>query len=227
MRNHFLSALVVCFFLFLAFGSDESDKNKSASSTETNQTSSPDVSQQNNEPLQEAPKPVVLNTDSIVQLHIEWLSEGVKFTRLRMKTSDPYEQKQLYAESEKHRENKKGDFSQIKDAMFFQNTFIKGFNKCNSIAEQISSSQNENEIDSLITDALIYQTLSSDALLYIQDPDLNYPNDKIKTLLKCYKSISGVFADERVLKLPTNDFKTAVTNALPDIQQSKQLLSNL
>lgn len=227
MKNHFLSSLAVGFFLFIAFGSGETDNSKSDTSTENNQSANSDVSQQNNEhQIAEAPTPVALNTDSILQLHIEWLTEGVKLSRQRMKTTDPYEQKRLYDEKEKQRNNSKGDFSDIKDVAFFQKTFISAFNHCTSIAEQISSSENESEIDNLITEALIYQTLAWDAMLYIQNPDLNYPREKSKTLSTCYKTIGDVFADDRVLKLPISDFKTAVTNELPNIQRSNQLLSN-
>jgi hypothetical protein len=227
MKNHFLSALAVGFFLFIAFGSDETDKSKSDNSTVNNQQTNSDASQQNTEqPPAEAPTTVVLNTDSILQLHIEWLKQGVKLTREKLKTTDIDEQNRIYAEKDKLRENSQGDFSNIKDVAFFQKTFINAFNSCTSIAEQISSSENESEIDSLITEALISQTLCWDALLYIQNPDLNYPREKSKTLSNCYKTISGVFADERILKLPISDFKSAVSTELPNIQQSNQLLSN-
>lgn len=227
MKNHFLSALAVGFFIFIAFGSDETDKSNSNNTTENSQSTNSDVSQQNNEQqTEEAPATIVLNTDSILQLHIEWLKVGTILSRQRMKTTDPYEQKQLYDEKEKHRNNSKGDFSEIKDVAFFQKTFIDAFNHCTSIAEQMSSSNDESEIDSLITEALIYQTLAWDAMLYIQNPDLNYQRDKSKTLSNCYKTISGVFADERILKLPISDFKTAVATELPNIQQANQLLSN-
>ena len=225
MKNHFLSALAVGFFLFIAFGSDETNKSKSDNTTTNDQ---PTNSNENKveQQVQETPTIVVLNTDSILQLHIEWLKETVALTRQRMKTSDIEEQKRIYTEKDKLKENNKGDFSNIKDVAFFQKTFINAFNSCTSIAENISSSENESEIDSLITEALIYQTLCWDALLYIQNPDLNYPREKSKALSNCYKTISGVFADERTLKLPISDFKTAVTNELTNIQQSNQTLLN-
>ena len=88
MKNHFLSALAVGFFLFIAFGSNETDKTNSDNSTVNNQQMNSDASQQNSEqPPAEAPTTVAFNTDSILQLHIKWLKESVTMTRQRLKST--------------------------------------------------------------------------------------------------------------------------------------------
>lgn len=169
--------------------------------------------------------PIVLDTDRILTEHIEKLKAGSKLTRQIWTSNDQTEIQNLRAEKEKLRTNKLGDFSQIDDVLFFKKTFIDAYNKCVSIAEQISQSDNENEINDLITDALVYQTLAYDALLYIQTSD--FPRDESKVLSNNYKLLSAIFADERVLKLSIADIKIAVTNALLDLQQAKTELNGL
>ena len=171
--------------------------------------------------------PVALNTDVILTQHIEILKAGSKLSRQIWVLNDPTEMQKLLNEKEKLKSNNLGDFSQINDAMFFQKTYIDAYTKCISIAEQISQSDNESEIDSLITDALVYQTLAWDAFLYIQDEDLDYPRDNINVLSNTYKPLSAIFGDARLLKLPIADFKIAVINALPNLQQAKTELNGL
>ena len=81
-------------------------------------------------------------------------------------------------------------------------------------------------MENQIIDALAYETLAWDALLYIQNPDLNYPKDKTKILTQSYKPISDALADERTLKLPHSEFKETIIQALPNLKQSLTDLQN-
>lgn len=231
IKNHILSAIGVAFFIFIALGSDEADENTSKTIFESNIPV-----ESNQQPTQELEYPdsdpktesiAVLNTDSLLSLHIENIRTGCRLTRQIWFSSDQIEIQNLLNKKENARTSKIGDISQISDALFFEKTYLDAYDRCVFIAEQIIQSENEGEIDSLITDALVYQTLASNALIYIQNPDLNYPRDKSKKLSDSYKLVSAIFADETYLRLPIADFKIAVENALPGLQTTNRDIGNI
>lgn len=228
IKNHFLSALAVSFFLFLAYSSDDADKNKTSENISQTETTHQSTSQEQQNSINETPQEtkIELNTDSLLSWHIENLKAGCTVARQIMLSTDPTEIRRLRDEQEKIRANNVGNLNQIKDATFFRETYLDAYAKCVSILEQITNSSDDSEIENQIIDALTYATLASNALLYIQNPDLNYPRDKTKILIESYKSIRDAVADERTLKLPHLEFKETIIQALPNLKQSSTDLQN-
>lgn len=180
LKTHLFSALAVSFFLFLAYGSDDSKKTDSNSNTSSEQPQQ--ETKMENEPVQqeqETTAPSATNNEAEIQ-----------------------EYKTLY---------------------------ISNLKRCVEIANEISKTDDETMIEDLKQEGIKCQSKASDAYIALQNPDLNFPYEKIKsmkTVNPIFWGFDGAFSDARIQQLPALEFKTKVQEQLEKFNSTVADLDN-
>jgi hypothetical protein len=180
LKTHLISALAVSFFLFLAYGSDDSKTTDSNSNTSSEQPQQ--ETKIENEPVQheqETTAPPPTNYEAEIQ------------------------------------ENK--------------SSYIGNLKRCVEIANEVSKTDDEVIIENLKQEGLKCQAKAYNAFLALQNPDYNFPYDKIKsmkTVNPIFFGFEGAFSDERILQLPALEYKTKVQEQLEKFNSTVTDLDN-
>lgn len=180
LKTHLFSALAVSFFLFLAYGSDDSKTTDSNSNTSSEQPQQ--ETKIENEPVpqvQETTAPSTTNNEAEIQEH--------------------------------------------------KNSYISNLKRCVEIANEVSKTDDEAIIESLKQEGLKCQAKAYNSFLALQNPDLNFPYEKIKsmkTVNPIFFGFEGAFSDERILQLPAIEYKAKVQEQLEKFNSTITDLDN-
>ena len=180
LKTHLFSALAVSFFLFLAYGSDDSKKTDSNSNTSSEQPQQ--ETKKENEPVQQeqvTTAPSTTNNEAEIQEH--------------------------------------------------KTIYISNLKRCVEIANEVSKTDDEAIIESLKQEGLKCQAKAYNAFIALQNPDFNFPYDKIKsmkTVNPIFFGFDGAFSDERILQLPALEYKAKIQEQLDKFNSAVPDLDN-
>ena len=109
----------------------------------------------------------------------------------------------------------------------YKSQFNKGILKCIDISKQIVNTEDKSTIVDLKEKGKYAQVEAWDALILIQDEDLQFPRDKWKMMSNTYVVIGDIYANNKVLNLPPEDFKNYVSKKLETIESLESILKIL
>lgn len=111
----------------------------------------------------------------------------------------------------------------------YKTTYVNSFKKCVAIANEIVKADSDTAIMRLREQGKKSQAKAWDAFLYLQDPELKFPVEKIRAMKgtnEIFWSFDGVFSDERLLKLPADKYKAKVSEQIDKINSALPSLEN-
>jgi hypothetical protein len=111
----------------------------------------------------------------------------------------------------------------------YKTTYVNNLKKCVVLANDIAKADSDTAINRLREQGKQAQVKAWDAFLYLQDPELKFPIDKIRSMKGTNEIFWGndsVFSDERNLKLPSDRFKAKVAEQLDNINSALPSLEN-
>lgn len=108
----------------------------------------------------------------------------------------------------------------------FKMTYVNSLKKCISIANEIIQLDDATIISQKRDTAKTLQAKAYNAFMLLQDPDLKFPYEKIKSMLKTNPIFfgEGVFSDERFLKLPAKEYKAKVQEQIEVINSALPII---
>jgi len=111
----------------------------------------------------------------------------------------------------------------------YKTTYVNNFKKCIAIANNIIKADSDTAIIRLREQGKQAQAKAWDAFLYLQDPELKFPVDKIRAMKgtnEIFWGFDSAFSDERNLKLSADKFKAKVAEQIDKINSALPPLEN-
>ena len=105
----------------------------------------------------------------------------------------------------------------------YKTTYVNNFKKCITIANEIIKANSDTAIIRLREQGKQAQVKAWDAFLYLQDPELKFPIDKIRAMKETNAIFWGSdspFSDERNLKLTPDKFKAKIAEQIDKINSA-------
>lgn len=105
----------------------------------------------------------------------------------------------------------------------YKTTYVNNFKKCIKVANDIVKADSDTAIIRLREQGKQAQAKAWDAFLYLQDPELKFPVDKVRAMKgtnEIFWGTDGVFSDERNLKLPPDNYKAKVAEQIDKINSA-------
>lgn len=105
----------------------------------------------------------------------------------------------------------------------YKTTYVNNFKKCIAIANDILKTDSDTGIIRRREQGKQAQAKAWDAFLYLQDPELKFPVEKIRAMKgtnEIFWGFDGVFSDERLLKLPADKYKAKVSEQIDRINSA-------
>lgn len=166
------------------------------------------------------------SADSIANKYFRNTKKMTELFFKAKKSSNQTETSSLKNEREKIRGKQSGLLNQIKTGKEMMKIYKNFYLNCIDIANNIVLSDSDTKIDSLKIIAVAYQTSIFDinmALSFFNE----ITNEKLKETSSYNKLLVSVFGVERIIFLPSNEFKQQVKNILPQLNKQIDSIKKL
>lgn len=108
----------------------------------------------------------------------------------------------------------------------YKSTYVSSLKRCIEIANDVIKTEDKVKINKLKQEGKQTQAEAWNAFLLLQDPELKFPYEKIKSMTTINPIFfgEGVFSDERILKLDAKDYKGKVQEQIEKINSALPII---